>query len=100
MRSLTNANRINEIPAALCIDGDQWKRADPSLVFPKVTGFLALVKEGTMDEIATATRPRAAQGSGTGPLFQPYRLGPFNLRHRIVMAPLTRSRARNAPPPL
>jgi 2,4-dienoyl-CoA reductase-like NADH-dependent reductase (Old Yellow Enzyme family) len=27
-------------------------------------------------------------------LFQPYRLGPFNLRHRIVMAPLTRSRAR------
>ena len=47
-----------------------------------------------MDEIATATRPRAAQDSGTGPLFQPYRLGPFNLRHRIVMAPLTRSRAR------
>jgi N-ethylmaleimide reductase len=27
-------------------------------------------------------------------LFQPYRLGPFNLPHRIVMAPLTRSRAR------
>jgi N-ethylmaleimide reductase len=47
-----------------------------------------------MDEIATATRPRAAQGSDTGPLFQPYRLGPFNLRHRVVMAPLTRSRAR------
>src|ERR1700736_221068 len=47
-----------------------------------------------MGEIATATRPRAAQDSGTGPLFQPYRLGPFNLRHRIVMAPLTRSRAR------
>jgi N-ethylmaleimide reductase len=47
-----------------------------------------------MDEIATATRPRTAQGSDTDPLFQPYRLGPFNLRHRIVMAPLTRSRAR------
>src|SRR6202521_4757598 len=47
-----------------------------------------------MDEIATATRPRAAQGSDTGPLFQPYQLRPFNLRHRIVMAPLTRSRAR------
>jgi N-ethylmaleimide reductase len=30
----------------------------------------------------------------TGPLFQPYRLGPFNLPHRVVMAPLTRSRAR------
>jgi N-ethylmaleimide reductase len=27
-------------------------------------------------------------------LFQPYRLGPFNLPHRMVMAPLTRSRAR------
>lgn len=47
-----------------------------------------------MDEIATATRPSTTQGSDTDPLFQPYRLGPFNLRHRIVMAPLTRSRAR------
>ena len=26
-------------------------------------------------------------------LFQPYRLGPYHLPHRIVMAPLTRSRA-------
>src|SRR3979490_1770813 len=54
-----------------------------------------------MDETATVTRtPRAAQAPGTDPLFQSYRLGPFNLRHRIVMAPLTRSRARppgNAP---
>jgi len=48
-----------------------------------------------MDETATVTRtPRAAQARGTDPLFQSYRLGPFNLRHRIVMAPLTRSRAR------
>jgi N-ethylmaleimide reductase len=48
-----------------------------------------------MDETATVTRtPRAAQAPGTDPLFQSYRLGPFNLRHRIVMAPLTRSRAR------
>lgn len=47
-----------------------------------------------MDEIATATRPSTTQGSDADPLFQPYRLGPFNLRHRIVMAPLTRSRAR------
>lgn len=30
----------------------------------------------------------------TDTLFQPYRLGPFRLPHRIVMAPLTRSRAR------
>src|SRR3979490_110735 len=48
-----------------------------------------------MDEIATVARtPRAVQAPDTALLFQPYRLGPFNLRHRIVMAPLTRSRAR------
>ena len=48
-----------------------------------------------MDEAATITRsPRADQAPDTDVLFQPYRLGPFNLRHRIVMAPLTRSRAR------
>src|SRR5690348_18103673 len=48
-----------------------------------------------MDEAAAVTRsPRAAQAPNTDVLFQPYRLGPFNLRHRIVMAPLTRSRAR------
>jgi N-ethylmaleimide reductase len=36
-------------------------------------------------------------------LFQPVRVGPYELRHRIVMAPLTRSRARapgNIPTPL
>jgi N-ethylmaleimide reductase len=36
-------------------------------------------------------------------LFQPFRLGPYTLPHRIVMAPLTRSRARqpgNVPGPL
>jgi N-ethylmaleimide reductase len=47
-----------------------------------------------MDETATATRTRAVPASDTDLLFQPYRLGPFNLPHRIVMAPLTRSRAR------
>ena len=48
-----------------------------------------------MDEITTATRTtRAVQAPGTDLLFQPYRLGPFTLPHRIVMAPLTRSRAR------
>jgi 2,4-dienoyl-CoA reductase-like NADH-dependent reductase (Old Yellow Enzyme family) len=48
-----------------------------------------------MDEAATITRfLRAAQAPDTDVLCQPYRLGPFNLRHRIVMAPLTRSRAR------
>jgi N-ethylmaleimide reductase len=48
-----------------------------------------------MDEIATVARaPRAVQAADTDLLFQPYRLGPFNLQHRIVMAPLTRSRAR------
>src|SRR6478752_8023345 len=48
-----------------------------------------------MDEAATITRiSRAAQARDSNVLFQPFRLGPFNLRHRIVMAPLTRSRAR------
>jgi N-ethylmaleimide reductase len=48
-----------------------------------------------MNETATLERPSAApQAPDTDVLFQPYRLGPFNLRHRIVMAPLTRSRAR------
>jgi N-ethylmaleimide reductase len=48
-----------------------------------------------MNETTTIARtPRAAQAPDTDVLFQPYRLGPFNLRHRIVMAPLTRSRAR------
>jgi N-ethylmaleimide reductase len=48
-----------------------------------------------MDEIATVTRRSAAvQAPDTDLLFQPYRLGPFKLPHRIVMAPLTRSRAR------
>jgi N-ethylmaleimide reductase len=48
-----------------------------------------------MDEIATVTRTsHAVQAPDTDLLFQPYRLGPFNLPHRIVMAPLTRSRAR------
>src|ERR1700731_3044059 len=48
-----------------------------------------------MDEM-TAVRhtPRAVQAPDADVLFQPYRLGPFNLPHRIVMAPLTRSRAR------
>src|SRR6202165_3522576 len=47
-----------------------------------------------MDEIATAARTRAIQAPDTDVLFQPSRLAPFNLPHRIVMAPLTRSRAR------
>lgn len=48
-----------------------------------------------MNETATVARaPRAVQAPDTDLLFQPYRLGPFNLPHRIVMAPLTRSRAR------
>src|ERR1700726_1954707 len=47
-----------------------------------------------MDEIATATPTRAARAPDTDLLFRPCRLGPFNLPHRIVMAPLTRSRAR------
>src|SRR6202049_4020241 len=48
-----------------------------------------------MNETSTIARtPRAAQAPNTDVLFVPYRLGPFNLRHRIVMAPLTRARGR------
>jgi N-ethylmaleimide reductase len=41
-----------------------------------------------------ADKPRDVHSLDVDALFQPYRLGPFNLPHRIVMAPLTRSRAR------
>jgi N-ethylmaleimide reductase len=48
-----------------------------------------------MDEAATIAPPTHADAARDADvLFQPYRLGPFDLRHRIVMAPLTRSRAR------
>lgn len=48
-----------------------------------------------MDDAATIPRSSdAAHAPDSNVLFQPYRLGPFNLRNRIVMAPLTRSRAR------
>src|ERR1700731_736504 len=50
-----------------------------------------------MSEATTIARtPRAAQAPKTDVLFVPYRLGPINLPHRIVLAPLTRS---PAPPP-
>ena len=50
--------------------------------------------------IAEAVRPQQAPAEL---LFQPYKLGAVTLPHRIVMAPLTRSRARqpgNVPTPL
>ena len=48
-----------------------------------------------MDEAAkTIPVSRGSLARDTDVLFRPYRLGPFNLPHRIVMAPLTRSRAR------
>jgi N-ethylmaleimide reductase len=48
-----------------------------------------------MDEMVTVeATPPAVRAPGTDVLFQPYRLGPFKLSHRIIMAPLTRSRAR------
>ena len=45
-----------------------------------------------MEETATLSRPRGpAKSSHTDVLFQPYRLGPFELPHRIIMAPLNKS---------
>jgi 2,4-dienoyl-CoA reductase-like NADH-dependent reductase (Old Yellow Enzyme family) len=50
-----------------------------------------------MNEATTIVRtPRAPQAPNTDVLFLPYRLGPLNLRHRIVMAPLTLARASRA----
>jgi N-ethylmaleimide reductase len=43
-----------------------------------------------MDEkTAVRQKSRAVPAPHTETLFEPYRLGPFNLPHRIVMAPLT-----------
>jgi len=47
--------------------------------------------------VTATTHVRALNGVSNGkanPLFQGCRLGPFSLPHRVVMAPLTRSRAR------
>src|SRR5580693_1038009 len=44
-----------------------------------------------MSESTTLIAPATA---AVDPLFEPVRLGRYDLRHRIVMAPLTRSRAR------
>src|SRR6201981_303239 len=43
---------------------------------------------------APVLEPVAGQQAPAEHLFQPFKLGPFTLPHRIVMAPLTRSRAR------
>ena len=59
--------------------------------------------EGTPACPNSATAVAAEQPTPEDLLFQPYRLGPYDLPHRIVMAPLTRSRARqpgNVPGPL
>ena len=47
-----------------------------------------------MDErTSSVSQVAATQQTPPDLLFSPYRLGPFDLPHRIVMAPLTRSRA-------
>jgi N-ethylmaleimide reductase len=45
---------------------------------------------------STQTPPPAGAQTGEGVLFEPLKLGRYRLRHRILMAPLTRSRARQA----
>src|SRR6476469_7303400 len=42
----------------------------------------------------SATQQDAAQQVSVERLFEPVSLGPYDLSHRVVMAPLTRSRAR------
>src|SRR5580704_2816517 len=57
-----------------------------------------------MSESSTLIAPAtAAWKTAVEPLFEPVRLGRYDLPHRMVMAPLTRSRARhpgNVPSPL
>jgi N-ethylmaleimide reductase len=56
-----------------------------------------------MSDAISLQRSPSSEVPNADPLFTPYRLGPFELPHRIVMAPLTRSRARqpgNVPGPL
>jgi N-ethylmaleimide reductase len=57
-----------------------------------------------MSESTTLVAPAtAARKTTVEPLFEPVRLGRYDLPHRMVMAPLTRSRARqpgNVPSPL
>ena len=49
-----------------------------------------------MSVSVTSTAPAGAKPqTGTELLFQPVQVGRYHLRHRIVMAPLTRSRARH-----
>jgi N-ethylmaleimide reductase len=61
-------------------------------------------KENIMSVSTTSIAPAvAAQQTPEERLFQPMRLGRYQLPHRVVMAPLTRSRARqpgNVPSPL
>jgi N-ethylmaleimide reductase len=47
-----------------------------------------------MSETMTSVEAVLAQQATAELLFQPFKLGPLTLPHRIVMAPLTRSRAR------
>jgi N-ethylmaleimide reductase len=64
---------------------------------------LTVAGEHVMSVSAAIGEGVAARQTPEEMLFQPYRLGQYELPHRIVMAPLTRSRARqpgNVPGPL
>src|ERR1700730_12470692 len=83
---------VNQI--VVRVDGGQLKQNRFAFNNSKDGQFRALQGEN-MNETAMAQRTfRAVQAGDTDALFEPYRLGPFHLPHRIVMAPLTRSRAR------
>src|SRR3984957_14834735 len=86
---------ISEILIVLRIDGSQLRRIASLLISLLGRSRATNVPPAgaNMNEATTIARtPRAAQAPNRDVLFVPYRLGPFNLRHRIVMAPLTRSR--------
>jgi hypothetical protein len=68
----------------LVLSDAQWERVAP-----------LLPGKEPMSESTTLIAPTtAAWKTAVDPLFEPVRLGRYDLPHRMVMAPLTRSRAR------
>src|ERR1700722_15830852 len=74
---------ISEILIVLRIDGSQLRRIASHLIFSRgrSKGRQCPPAGGNMNETTTIARtPRAAQAPDTDVRFQPYRLGPLNLR--------------------
>src|ERR1700692_2271749 len=84
---------------------DQYHKTRRESRFPSPSRFPHLAdttrSNAMQSNVATATRPRPADQPSEN-LFSPYRLGNVELSNRLVMAPMTRSRAveGNVPSPM